>query len=295
VRKIMNVADNLAVKNGTYNLVVERRPNLTTTDTIKLSLTGTRVAPYRFDIDPSVLANTGLEAILVDKFLQTETAVSFADVTSVPFDITTDAASKAADRFMIVFKQAPTTNFTTISAIRNADKTVTVNWGTANERNITNYTVEQSNDGVNFTTIATQTATANNGTNPTYSKQDVGASNANNWYRVKANNINGTTKYTAIAMVGAVNDATQIAAAMSIYPNPVVGGNVNLHLNNQLKGNYSVQITNAAGQQVKAENVQVENNSTLRTIQIGTVATGNYQATITDEGGKKTTIGFIVK
>jgi hypothetical protein len=296
VRKIMNVADNLAVKNGTYNLVVERRPNLTTTDTIKLSLTGTRVAPYRFDIDPSVLANTGLEAILIDKFLQTEKAVSFSDVTSVPFDITTDAASKAADRFMIVFKQAATTNFTTISATRNADKTVAVNWGTQNERNITNYTVEQSNDGINFTTIGTQTATANNGTNPTYSKQDVGASKANNWYRVKATSTNGTTKYTAIAMVGAVNDATQIAAAtMSIYPNPVVGGNVNLHLDNQLKGNYSVQITNAAGQQVKVENVQVENNSTLRTIQIGNVATGTYQAMIVDEAGKKTTINFIVK
>jgi methionine-rich copper-binding protein CopC len=296
VRKIMNVADNLAVKNGTYNLVVERRPNLTTTDTIKLSLTGTRVAPYRFDIDPSVLANTGLEAILIDKFLQTEKAVSFTDVTSVPFDITTDAASKAADRFMIVFKQAATTNFTTISATRNADKTVAVNWGTQNERNITNYTVEQSNDGINFTTIGTQTATANNGTNPTYSKQDATASKANNWYRVKANNTNGTTKYTAIAMVGAINDATQIAAAtMSIYPNPVVGGNVNLHLDNQLKGNYSVQITNSAGQQVKAANVQVENGNTLRTIQIGNAATGTYQATITNEDGNKTTIIFFVK
>jgi hypothetical protein len=296
VRKIMNTADNLAVKNGTYNLVVERRPNLIATDTIKLNLTSTRVAPYRFDIDPSVLANTGLEALLVDKFLQTETAVSFTDVTSVAFDITADAASKVADRFMIVFKQAPTTNFTTISATRNADKTVTVHWGTANERNITNYTVEQSQDGINFTSIATQTATANNGTNPTYSKKDVTASKANNWYRIKANNSNGSTKYSAIAMVGAINDATQIAAAtMSIYPNPVVNGNVNLHVDNQQKGNYTVQISNAAGQQVKVENVQVASNNTLRTIQIGNAATGTYQATIVDETGKKTTISFLVK
>jgi Secretion system C-terminal sorting domain len=296
VRKIMNVADNLAVKNGTYNLVVERRPNLTATDTIKLSLTNTRVAPYRFDIDPSVLANTGLEAFFVDKFLQTEKAVSFTDVTSVAFDITTDAASKAADRFMIVFKQAPTTNFTTISATRNADKTVTINWGTQNERNITNYTVEQSNDGVNFTSIATQAATANNGTNPTYSKQDAAASNANNWYRVKANNTNGTTKYTAIAMVGALNDAAITGAtAMSIYPNPVMGGNVNLHLDNQLKGNYTVQISNAAGQTIRTENVQVASNNVLRTIQIGTVGTGAYQAMVMDEARNKTTIPFLVK
>jgi hypothetical protein len=197
---------------------------------------------------------------------------------------------------MIVFKQAPTTSFTTISATRNADKTVTVNWGIAAERNVTNYTIEQSNDGINFTSIGTQAATANNGSNPTYSKQDVTASKANNWYRVKANNSNGTTKYTAVAMVGAVNDVTiATEPSISIYPNPVEAGNVNLHLDNQAKGNYSVQITNAAGQQIKAENVPVENNSTLRTIKMGTVSTGNYQATITDEAGNKTTLAFIVK
>ncbi len=296
VRKIMNSADNLAVKNGNYNLVVERRPNLTTTDTIKLSLTGVRVAPYRFEIDPSVLGNTGLEAFLKDKFLQTETPVSFTDVTTVPFDITATAASYAADRFMIVFKQGTTTNFTTISAIRNADKTVTVNWGTEGERNVTNYTVEQSNDGVNFTALATQAATANNGTNQTYSKLDAAASKANNWYRVKATNNNTTVKYTAIAMVGAINEiAINVEPKMSIYPNPVMGGNVNLHLDNQAKGNYAVQITNAAGQTVKAENVQVENNNTLRTIKIGTAATGTYQATVIDEAGKKTTMSFLVK
>jgi Secretion system C-terminal sorting domain len=296
VRKIMNTADNLAVKNGNYNLVVERRPNLTANDTIKLSLTGVRVSPYRFEIDPSVLGNTGLEAILKDKFLQTETPISFTDVTSVPFDITATAASYAADRFMIVFKQAATTNFTTIAAIRNADKTVTVNWGTEGERNVTNYTLEQSNDGTNFTAIAVQTATANNGTNPTYSKLDAAASKANNWYRVKATNTNTTVKYTAIAMVGAVNEIVINAEAkMSIYPNPVVGGNVNLHLDNLVKGNYSVQITNAAGQTVKAENVQVENNNTLRTIKIGAAATGTYQATVIGEAGNKTTLSFLVK
>jgi hypothetical protein len=41
--------------------------------------------------------------------------------------------------------------------------------------------------------------------------------------------------------------------------------------------------------------VQVENNNNLHTIQIANAAAGTYQATITDEAGNKTTIGFIVK
>jgi Secretion system C-terminal sorting domain len=296
VRKINNTYDNLAIKNGSYALVVERRPNLVQTDTIKLSIVGMRVATYRLEIDPSVLVYPGLEAILKDKYLQTETSISFNAVTTQSFDITTDAASKVADRFMIVFKPAATTNFTTIAATRNADKTITVNWGVQNETAVANYSVEQSNDGINFTAIATKAATANNGTNPTYSLLDATASKAANWYRVKANNTNNTVKYTAVAMVAEVQETIQIAEAkMSIYPNPVVDGNVNLHLDNQTRGNYSVQITNAAGQQVKAENVQVENNNTLRIIKLGSIATGKYQAMVKDEQGNKTTIGFMIK
>jgi phage baseplate assembly protein gpV len=296
VKKIANSTDNLAIKYGTKNLVIERRPNLTNTDTIKLNLTSTRIAPYRFEIDPSVLSNTGLDAFLKDKFLQTETPVSLTAVTNVDFDITADAGSRVADRFMIVFKQAQNTSFTTISAIRNADKTVTVQWGIATERNVTNYTVQQSNDGINFTSIATQTPIANNGTNPTYSKQDATASKANNWYRVKANNANGTFKYTAIAMVGGENEIIQIGESkISIYPNPIIDGNVNLHFNNQPKGNYSVQITNAKGQIIQTEIIQVQNNNTLRLIKVGTIARGNYQATLMNEAGNKTTISFVIK
>ncbi len=296
VRKINNTYDNLAIKNGNYALVVEGRPNLVQADTIKLSIVGMRVATYRLEIDPSVLVYPGLEALLKDKYLQTETPISFGTVTTQSFDITTDAASKAVDRFMIVFKPAATTNFTTIAATRNADKTVTVNWGVQNETAVANYSVEQSNDGINFTTIATKAATANNGTNPTYSNVDAAATTATNWYRVKANNTNNTVKYTAVAMVAAVQEvAVNAVPKMSIYPNPVVDGNVNLHLDNQVKGSYTVQITNAAGQQVKAENVQVENNNTLRIIKMGSIATGIYQATVKDEQGNKTTISFMIK
>jgi Secretion system C-terminal sorting domain len=296
VRKVSNTYDNLGIKHNNNNLVIERRPNLTESDTIRLNLTNTRIASYRFEIDPSVLSNTGLDAFLKDIFLQTETPISLSTVTNINFDITADAASRVADRFMIVFKQAPTTSFTTISATRNADKTVTVQWGTATERNVTNYTIEQSNDGINFTSMGTQVPTANNGGNPTYSKQDANASKANNWYKVKANNTNGTFKYTAIAMVGAVNEVTQIGESkISIYPNPVINGNVNLHFNSQPNGKYTVQITNAKGQIIQTETVQVQNNNTLHIIKIGTIAKGNYQTTLSDGAGNKTTLGFIVK
>jgi hypothetical protein len=298
VRKINNVADNLAIKNGNYSLIVERRPEIVLTDTVKLSLTSTRITSYRFDIDPSVLSQTSntTEAFLIDKFLQTETNVSFVNVTNYPFNITADPASKVADRFMIVYKPAPTTSFTTIAASRNTNKTITINFGTANEKSVTNYTVEQSNDGINFTALPTTIAPSSNiGGNPSYSKIDVTASKAANWYRVRINNSNSTTKYSAIAMVSAVLEMNINAApSMSIYPNPIENNTINLHLDNQPKGIYNVVIVNAMGQVLRTERIDVQNN-VQRNIYVNNIAKGNYQAIVIDANGTKTNIAFVAK
>jgi hypothetical protein len=297
VRKSGNVADNLSIKKANYNLVVERRPEIIATDTIKMSLTGTRVAAYRLDIDPSVLANSNLEAQLVDNFLQSSTAVDMNAITSYPFNITTDAASKAADRFMIVFKKVEVTNFTTIAAKRNADKTVTVTFGTANEKNVSNYTVEQSNDGINFTALISSIAPLSNvGGNINYSKIDVAASKANNWYRVKMNNINSPAKYTSIAMVNAIKEENIAAiASINVYPNPVQNGNINLHLTNQAEGVYLVSIMTINGQTIYTEQIKVQSNIVNKQFKIEGLAAGNYKAVITKSDGSKTTLSIFAQ
>ncbi len=295
VSKFTNANNNLFIISNNKNLVVERRPSITVNDSIRLGINGTRNANYRFQIDPFVMSNLGLSAFMVDKYLQTETALSLSDSTIIDFHITDNAASKASDRFKIVFKQAPTSNFTTISATRNADKTVTVNWGVQNENNINNYNIEQSNDGINFTNIALKNPIANNGTNPTYSYVDATASKAKNWYRVKANNIAGSPKYTQIVMVNELGADLPSIANISIYPNPVSEGLVNVHFENQPAGLYSIQVSNKLGQVLQTGKVQISANSMLHTINIGSKATGSYQVTIINEAGAKTILPFIAK
>jgi hypothetical protein len=277
-------------------LIAERRKPLEATDTIFLHLSNTRVAAYQFIIDPSVLSNTGLEAFLQDKFLQTSTSVSLVDSTLINFAITNDVASKAADRFMIVFKQGASASFTTIAALRNADKTITVNWGIANEKNVTNYTVEQSNDGVNFTAISTQNAIANNGTNILYTKLDAAASKANNWYRIKITNTNATIKYSSIAMVAAIKeDAINTTPSIAIEPNIVVDGIVNLKWKNKQKGNYTVEICNSLGQKIKVEYIFIQTSNELQLIKLANTTNGKYYAVVRDEAGNKTVVDFVVR
>jgi hypothetical protein len=296
VRKILNTYDNIGIKNGVYNLVVERRPNLLATDSIKLFISGMRVAPYKLEIDPSVLSNTGLEAIFKDKYLQTETPMSFTDVTTINFTCTADALSRVNDRFVIVFKQAPTTNFANIKATRNADNTVTVNWGTNAESNVSEYTLEQSNDAINFTAVTTQAPQANNGNNVTYTKLDATASLNKNWYRVKATHAGGTVKYSSIAMVNEVITTTiNVEPSVSVYPNPIVNGNVNVYFKNKANGKYSLNVVNSLGQVLHTSVVNVTNNNTLQPIKLAQLQTGKYNLQIVDEQGMKTNISLLAK
>ena len=297
VRKISNTYDNISIKNGVANLIVERRPHIVDADTIKLNITGMRLAPYRIEIDPSVLTNPNLEGTFVDKYLQTRTAISFTAVTAISFEITADAGSRAVDRFIIVFKELSSTSFNNIAAERaTVNKNVKVNWTVQNEVGVTNYSIEHSADGTNFTAVGTQVAVANNGTNQAYSFVDANASTGKNWYRVKVNIGTSIARYTAVAMVNELPAViVNSTATVGIYPNPVVGGRVNFRLYNQAAGNYQVIISSAAGQVIQRAVIKVQTNAVAQTVNIGAASAGIYYATIIDEKGVKNTMTIMVK
>ena len=285
VRKFMNSNDNLAIKIGVRNLIVERRNTLSVTDTIFLSLTNTRIAPYRFEIDPSVLNNLPLAAFLRDKFLQTETPVSLTAVTNVNFSITNDPASRVADRFMIVFSAGASSplpfSFTSISAEKNTDKTNTVKWNTANEINLSNYSIERSIDGITFAAIASTPATANNGYSAAYSFVDVAPLAKINYYRIKAVLANGQFLYSAFVKILDNETNSQFA----VQPNPVINKTVHLSFIN-MEGNCNMKLVSKQGATVFTRQITVSSNNEIKNIVVGGVATGVYEVIITNTIGK---------
>lgn len=295
VRKISNTSDNLSIKKGNVNLVLDRRAGLTATDTIFLNLSNTRISNYRFNIDPSMLAYPGLKAFMVDKFLKNETELSLSAATDYAFAITADAASRANDRFMIIFKSVSPAVFTAIKAVRNDDNTVAVTWNMSNENNIDNYSIERSLDGgVKFTAINSQMPTSNNFGSPYYTVVDATATKQEVLYRVKANNISNSSFYSDEAIAAKVADVNT-KNGISIFPNPIENGLINLYFNNQTAGKYTVSIVNSKGEQVKNEGVNVNNNAVAESININEVAAGMYRAVITNTNGKNVVISFVKK
>ncbi|MFC4263986.1 hypothetical protein ACFOWM_13935, partial [Ferruginibacter yonginensis] len=183
---------------------------------------------------PSVLQYPGLRAVLKDNFTGVDKTLSLTSVTDVSFDVTSNPQSYASNRFMIVFKNVPPTQITSITAERQSNQSVEVEWHTANENNMDRYEVQRSTDGTTFNTISAQIASANNMGTPYYIINDGGASVGDNWYRVIGHQIVGGNINSATVKVAAVVTATK--QGVSIYPNPVVGDNINVHFNGQPLG-----------------------------------------------------------
>ena len=285
VRKFMNASDNLAIKNGNYNLIVERRPNITVTDTLRLMLTGTRIAPYRFEIDPSLLNYPNISAFLIDKFLQSETVVSLRNVTSVNFEITSDPLSSAANRFLIVYRLIPPVRIVAISATRNLDHSITTRFVTENENNVNFYSIERSTDSLHFEAIATQMPTANNYGAPYYSYVDAAVNADYYWYRIKENAIGGRIAYSAVAK--ALKATTKTEGTVQVFPNPIINNVINLVFKDNTFGPYSLALLNSAGQLVYVEKVNIKASILKKSIYIPSLQKGIYRLIITSEKGQK--------
>ncbi len=292
--KLTNLSENVSYKRDGQLLAIERRRSITADDTLFLNVTGYKLKKYQWDINLNNLAAAGRTAFFVDKYLNTSQPLSFTTVNVIQFDIVNVVGAYNADRFMIVFKQTPIAplTFVHIAATRKANNNVLVDWAMQNEKNVNIYTLEISKDGIGYQTLTSQMPTANNGGSPAYNYEDGTAAANKLWYRVKANTTTGSTIYSNAVTV---NEVEKIGDELiSIYPNPVVNGKINLQLNFLPEGKYNITISNMVGQTVEKRRVAVQGNHVSQVINLANAAAGKYQLSVTETGGKKTTVTFII-
>ena len=275
--KILNSGENFGILSNTRRLIVEGRKPPVANDTIYYNMSNLRNQPYRLSFAPMHLSNTGLLAELIDNYLQIRTPVSLTDSSFYNFTVNNDAASKAASRFMLVFKTATVlpVNFVKISARANADKSNTINWSVANEINMVQYEVERSSNGSNFVSIGS--TSANGAAN--YQQTDLLPMDKENFYRIKALGLGAEVVYSPIVKIA----SAKLQASISII-NPVVARQLNIRFTNQALGNYAVVIMANNGQMIQTERIAITAPYTTQAISIlPTVATGNYKVLINSD------------
>jgi hypothetical protein len=239
--KMGNPGANFAIETQNKILAVEGTQQPVNNEAVQFRMWNLQQQAYKLEFAASNITMPGLSAELEDSYLDTRTAIDLSGTTTVNFTVDANEASKAANRFRIVFKQAaplPVT-FISISANRTAAG-VKVNWKVAEERNIASYEIERSADGRSFASVGSVAAANAAG----YNFTDLNTLSSSAYYRVKSVGTTGAVSYTAIVKVAAGDSKP----GYSISPNPAEGTVVNLQIKNQPQGNYSIRLLNNLGQ-----------------------------------------------
>ncbi len=104
--KMGNPGANFGIESGSKLLSVEGRPVAAAQDVVQFRMWNLAAGDYTLQLDAGVIARPGLEPVLEDRYTQTVTPLQQNGSTAVSFTVNADAASKAANRFRVVFSQA---------------------------------------------------------------------------------------------------------------------------------------------------------------------------------------------
>jgi hypothetical protein len=166
------------------------------------------------------------------------------------------------------FDQILPVKFGGISATTNGG-IVKLNWQIESEINTNNYTIERSVNGRNF--IAVGTVEAKNLRNYVWidnSNLDEAA------YRIRAVDKDGKFAYSNVIKVK-VGTANKLQ--LTVAPNPVVNGKLNLQVNGISKGNYNINIYSLLGKLVYSSVINSDGNILNKSIDLpSSMLAGNY-------------------
>jgi hypothetical protein len=299
VKKLSNPSENLAVFSGNNYLVAERTALPADGDTIHLALYSAKQQAYRFNFIPAHLDKLKVKAYLFDKYLQTYQPISMNANSSTDFTVGADEASRAIDRFMIVFRKVQKKNIliTEVRAGRKQDRTIAIDWKVENESGVQQYEIERSGDGVLYKGIITLDPTSNNSDTVQYTQTDIGPLPKENYYRVKVTLDDGAILYSNVVKVDALPETIVTAErSIRVFPNPVSGKRLQVVFTNQAPGKYQLQVINQLGQVVQNSTVNVQSDFQKQLIQLrGSVLQGQYRLNIITADGTITQQTFFVE
>ena len=253
--KMTNPGENFGLLRQGYTLAIEARQPVSS-DTMFFKMTNLGATNYKLKIvHEGMQAVTNATCQLVDNYLNTHTPVSYNDTTYISVPLTSDPASRAQNRLMLVYKPVGLVilpvSFLSFEVLNMPDKEVKLNWSVKNETEILNYSVEKSEKGDDFYSVGSILPYNNQIGNATYSFQQKLTAGPIHYYRIKAKSKSGKEELTKIIQLS----ITKSAAGINIFPNPVVGKNVQVDYISGVPGKISVQLTNAFGKPIYQQNL----------------------------------------
>lgn len=178
-------------------------------------------------------------------------------------------------------------NFLSVSATAK-QSSVVVEWSTASEFNNSNFVVERSIDGTNFSRLATIVA---KGTASNYSYEDVSAAQGDNYYRIVSVDKDGSTQLSKTVVASLQSIANR---SLQVYPNPVKS-NVIVKLQGAYSGKLQLKVIDAKGALVTTISTSATELAASKSINLQALQNGVYAIQVVNANGDILTSKMMLK
>ncbi len=158
--------------------------------------------------------------------------------------------------------------------------TVLLKWSVTEERNVSRYIVQRSENSRDFSSIGTVLYSSVTGTNNQYTFTDQIALPGNSYYRILQVDHGGSENFSSTLLIRSANKGPD---QLMVYPNPA-HDEIFINANN-------VQLSIAEIFDIKGRLVYMKNNTNNR-LDIGKLLPGNYLLRITDDKGVQMKTSF---
>ena len=130
---------------------------------------------------------------------------------------------------------------------------IQVDWKVYSEENISTYAVERSANGSSFSSIGS-VASRNGSSAVDYGFFDASPLAGISFYRIRSVSKEGKSGLSSIVRM----NLDKLTTGITLYPNPVINGILNLQTANLAKGTYTLHIFNSSGLQVMLQSFKHE-------------------------------------
>ncbi len=160
------------------------------------------------------------------------------------------------------------------------NNTAVLKWTTLTEKELNNFDVERSDDGINFKNVGTVKAVGNSSVANNYSYLDYTSFNEIKYYRLKQVDINGKFSYSKTISIHNNLKSDEIG----IFPNPVSDLLI-LQSKGINKKSLDIELMNVNGQVAKRR--QFLQGSTICYLDVKSIDSGTYFLSVSDGTTKK--------
>ena len=166
--------------------------------------------------------------------------------------------------------------------VKGENNAVRIDWVTAAEINNDFFTIEKSLNGVEFIDLSTVEGSGNSSTSHSYTAYDKSPSNGINYYRLKQTDFDGKESWSEIRSV-----SFKKAGLVSIYPNPLIGSEINLYTSDDSEVVSVINFYDLAGKLVlKLNDSGTAGNKGANSFEIGEqLANGTYVVEVNTNSG----------